>query len=155
MTEEFNIENKYVDSVESLESYDTKDSVETLESYSPKECVETIDENETDRPNCWYVLPIILNNKDLFDMSKINDITFVDSGDMSLITVFYKDKHKDDIKRLCTDEKCFYNNFESESGINVTYLIPNDERCVCNTVAKHGCFAINKHLFNKYFKKLL
>lgn len=125
-------------------------------SYISKEheCCEDVD-NITDRSLYWYILPIILDDKNLCDSETISDISYTDLEGMSLLYITYNNRVKNLFDFVKNNESLIYNNEKVGDEYKITIQIPDDKRYLCNIIAKKGSLAVNNVLFNKYFSKLL
>lgn len=122
--------------------------------YINPSCDESVAEKQYDRPNLWYILPMILKDKDLYDMSNILDISNISLNEVSIIKISYKKDKIPAIKGKFENESCYYNNYESDNCYNVSYSIPSDKTYLFEAISRRGVFALNIHLIQKYFKLL-
>jgi len=108
---------------------------------------------EGDRSKAWYMLPILFDNIKLCKNENIDDIDYSDLVTMSLLTISYKKNCYEEAKNV--DKGMFYNGEYTEKNYKLTVKIPEEKKYLCDIIAKAGSSAINKDLFNSYFKKLL
>lgn len=114
---------------------DVNSSVEIETNYVP-----------TDSEKSWYILPMILSNKKLFNKDFIENIESVDMTDNFLIKVTYKSRPYEFDK-----EECYHSDYNSEDGYVVVYKAPIDKEYICRMVAKSGHKVLTKDMLMTYF----
>lgn len=100
----------------------------------------------TDSEKSWYILPMILSNKKLFNKDFIKDVESVDMTDNFLIKVTYKSRLYEFNK-----EECYHSDYDSEDGYVVVYKAPIDKEYICRMVAKSGHKVLTKDMLMTYF----
>ena len=100
----------------------------------------------TDSEKSWYILPMILSNKKLFNKDFIKNIESVDMTDSFLIKVTYKSRPYEFDK-----EGCYHSDYDSEDGYVVVYKAPIDKEYICRMVAKSGHKVLTKDMLMTYF----
>lgn len=104
---------------------------------------------DSDKQNSYYILPIILKDKTLFDNGKIKNIEVIEMTDDILIKVSYDQTFE--ASRIATSEDAFYGDYITENENVVTYKAPEDKLYLCRMIAKQGFNALNTHLLEEYF----
>lgn len=111
---------------------------------------------DNDRNKIWYMIPVLFDNQNLCNKDDINDLDYSNLVGMSLLSISYKKKCYNDIENtIKTNDDLFYNEEFVGEYHKVTVKIPEDKKYLCDMIAEKGSSVINKHLFDKYFLKLL
>lgn len=108
------------------------------------------DESESsETTKSWYILPIILKNKDLFKKDNIKTIEVTELDSKMLVKVYYNPSFN--ANDIAKNESCYYNDYKTNEFNVVNFEIPEDKVYICSAISKNGYSALNKHLIKEYF----
>lgn len=104
---------------------------------------------DSNMKKAYYILPIILKDKTLFDNDKIENIEVIDLVDNVIVSVYYDKKFE--ASNIARNEDAFYSDCITENDNIVTYKVPEDKVYLCKMIANQGFNVLNTHLLEQYF----
>lgn len=103
-----------------------------------------------DLGNEQFVLPILIDNTNLFETKKLKEVSSMNLVFNTLVVLKYSNDNKNYLEYFSKKEKNYYSSYTDGNCTTVLYLIPKNKECVCNCLIKHGYRVLTSDIIERY-----